>query len=42
MTNKELSTMVCRAFKAGLSVESVAWVFELPVSAVHKIIREAL
>ena len=42
MTNKELSTMFCRAFKSGLSVESVAWVFKLPMSAVHKIIREDL
>lgn len=40
--DKELGNLVCRAFKAGLSVESVAWVFKIPESAVHKIIREAL
>ena len=42
MTDKELNTLVCRAFKAGLSVESVAWVFKIPESEVHRIIREAL
>lgn len=42
MTNKELSTIVCRAFKAGLSSEAVALVFKIPLSAVHRIIREAL
>ena len=42
MTDKELNTLVCRAFKAGLSVEAVAWVFKIPVSDVHRIIREAL
>ena len=42
MTDKGLNTIVCRAFKAGLSVEAVAWVFKIPESAVHRIIREAL
>ena len=42
MTDKELNTLVCRAFKKGLSTESVAWVFKIPESEVHKIIREAL
>lgn len=42
MTDKELNTLVCRTFKAGLSTEAVAWVFKVPVSVVHKIIREAL
>ena len=41
-TDKELNTLVCRAFKKGLSTESVAWVFKIPESEVHRIIREAL
>lgn len=42
MIAKELSDLVCRAFKRGLSMEDVARVFRVPLSAVHKIIREAL
>jgi len=42
MPYKELSALVCRAFKRGLSDQDVAWVFRIPVSVVHKIIREAL
>ena len=42
MTDKELNTLVCRVFKAGLSVKSVALAFKIPESEVHRIIREAL
>ena len=34
--------LVIRAFKAGLSVERVAWVFQISEAEVHKIIRAAL
>ena len=34
--------LIVRAFKAGLSVERVAWVFQITEAEVHKIIRAAL
>ena len=34
--------LIARAFKAGLSVERVAWVFQITEAEVHKIIRATL
>ena len=39
---KARKLLISRAFKAGLSVEACAWVFECTEAEVHKAIREAI
>jgi transposase len=39
---KSRKMLICRVFKAGLSVGQVAWAFQISESVVHRIIREML
>lgn len=39
---KSRKLLICRAYKAGLSIEQIAWVFYLSKEQVNKIIREMI